>query len=82
MCRRTACNEFPAVQSWQCLTIPYRLEQEMKKTPQIVVALLAALSAQVASANTLPPNVVPEPGVLGLVGVAIAAAVYFGKRRK
>ncbi len=54
----------------------------MKKTPQIVVALLAALSAQVASANTLPPNVVPEPGVLGLVGVAIAAAVYFGKRRK
>ncbi len=54
----------------------------MNRFNKIAVAVAAALAAQAASANVLPPNAVPEPGVLGLVGVALAAAVYFGKRRK
>lgn len=53
----------------------------MNRIHQIAVAAFAAFTAQAAMANPFP-NAVPEPGVLGLVGVAIAAAVYFGKRRK
>ena len=55
---------------------------EMKRFHKIAAAAAAALAAQGALANVLTPNAVPEPGVLGLVGVALAAAVYFGKRRK
>lgn len=54
----------------------------MKRIHKIAAAAAAALVAQSALANVLTPNAVPEPGVLGLVGVALAAAVYFGKRRK
>lgn len=54
----------------------------MNRFHKIAVAAAAALAAQGALANVLPPNAVPEPGALGLVGVALAAAVYFGKRRK
>ncbi len=55
---------------------------KMNRLSKIAVAVAAALAAQGALANVLPPNAVPEPGALGLVGVALAAAVYFGKRRK
>ena len=55
---------------------------EMNRFQKIAVAVAAALTAQGALANPLSPNVVPEPGALGLVGVALAAAIYFGKRRK
>jgi ABC-type cobalamin transport system permease subunit len=58
------------------------LEIEMKHIHKIAAALVAATAAQAAFANVLPPNAVPEPGVLGLVGVALVAAVYFSKRRK
>lgn len=54
----------------------------MNRIHKIAVAAAAVLAAQGALANVLAPNVVPEPGALGLVGVALAAAVYFGKRRK
>jgi ABC-type cobalamin transport system permease subunit len=54
----------------------------MNRFHKVVVAAAAALAAQGALANVLTPNAVPEPGALGLVGVALAAAVYFGKRRK
>lgn len=49
---------------------------------KIAVAAAAALATQGALANALRPNAVPEPGALALVGVALAAAIYFGKRRK
>ena len=54
----------------------------MKRFQKIAAAAAAAMAAQGALANVLTPNAVPEPGALGLVGVALAAAVYFGKRRK
>ncbi len=54
----------------------------MNRFYKIAVTAAAALAAQGALANVLPPNAVPEPGALGLVGVALAAAVYFGQRRK
>ena len=54
----------------------------MKRFHKIAATAAAALAAQGALANVLTPNAVPEPGALGLVGVALAAAVYFGKRRK
>ncbi len=56
--------------------------KKMSRFHRIAVAAAAALAAQGALANVLTPNAVPEPGALGLVGVALAAAVYFGKRRK
>ena len=49
---------------------------------KFAVAAAAALATQAALASPFAPNAVPEPGVLGLVGVALAAAIYFGKRRK
>ncbi len=54
----------------------------MNRFHKIAAAAAAALAAQAALANPLVPNAVPEPGALGLVGVALAAAIYFGKRRK
>jgi len=54
----------------------------MNRFYKIATGAAAALAAQAALANPLGPNAVPEPGALGLVGVALAAAIYFGKRRK
>lgn len=54
----------------------------MNRIFKIAVAAAAAVAAQGALANPFPPNAVPEPGALSLVGVALAAAIYFGKRRK
>lgn len=54
----------------------------MNRFHKFAVAAATALAAQAALANPFGPNAVPEPGALGLVGVALAAAIYFGKRRK
>ena len=62
--------------------IDFFWSNKMTRFHKIAVAAAAALAAQVALANPFPPNAVPEPGVLGLVGVALVAAIYFGKRRK
>jgi ABC-type cobalamin transport system permease subunit len=54
----------------------------MRFLSKVAVTLGSVLAAQAALANVLPPNQVPEPGALGLVGVALAAAVFFSKRQK
>ena len=57
----------------------------MNRFLQLALAAFTAFASTAAIANPFDPNnpnAVPEPGVLGLVGVALAAAVYFGKRRK
>lgn len=52
---------------------------ELLRKLAVVWGLLCASSSSWAAIKD--PNV-PEPGSLALVGIALAAAVYFGTRKK
>lgn len=56
----------------------------MNTVTRLSIAAAAWCSCHAALANPLvpPTNQVSEPGMLSLVGIAVAAAVWFGKRGK
>jgi hypothetical protein len=72
-----------------CTQPPPSCPAEYSRMKIVKLSALLALITSAGSALATPCGItgfpacpVPEPGMLGLVGVALAAAVYLGRRGK